>query len=109
MITSEVVSSLGYTSKIQSCDKAIGICIDGHEIRSAGVVNIQWHVVGGYHIVESWFQVVEGESLPWQIVLGAETCIKYHLLTVGVFGKVQVPHKKSKSKQHERVIPVSLY
>jgi hypothetical protein len=97
MVTPEVVSSLGYTSKVQICYKVIGICLNGHELRSTGTVSLKWHVIGSYKFVESRFHIVEGDSLPWQIVLGANTCNKYELFTVAAFGKRQIPQHKSES------------
>ena len=100
LITSDVVTALNCMDKIQSCNEVIGMCLHGDGLKSIGTIVLRWEGVGFYKIFETRFHVVEGDSLAWQIILGAETCAAHNLLTVGAFGgsKRQVFSKKDKSK-----------
>jgi len=73
---------------------------ESHEMFISTIV-LRWEGVGLYKIFESRFYVVQGDSLTWQIILGAKTCATHNLLTAGAFGgsKRQVFYKKEKSKE----------
>lgn len=101
LITSECVASMRLTDKLQRCEKIIGVCLDGHYLRSIGSINLQYHIAGTYRINSSYFYVVEGESLPWQMILGVESCLKYFLLAPGAFGTSRhILLKESKRKSY---------
>jgi hypothetical protein len=101
LITFDVIMTLGCIDKVQLCDEAVGVCLNGSMLRSIGTIVLRWEGVGLYKIFESRFYVVQGDSLTWQIILGAKTCATHNLLTAGAFGgsKRQVFYKKEKSKE----------
>jgi len=103
LITSDVVAALGYTDHVQQYNEVIGMCLNGYPLRSTGTIILQWEGSGFYKVFENEFHVVEGDSLPWQIVLGAETCSRNSLLLVGAFGgtKRQILPKKGKKDKSE--------
>jgi hypothetical protein len=102
LITSEVVAIVGCQNKVEACNEVIGMCLHGHPLRSTGTVVLQWEGVGFYKVFETRFHIIEGDCLPWQVILGANTCAKHGLLAVGVgaFGGSNIPvfPKKGKSK-----------
>jgi len=100
LITWDVVAALGYTDHVRLHNEVIGMCLNGYPLRSIGTIDLQWEGLGFYKVFETSFHVVEGYSLPWQIILGAETCSRNSLLLVGAFGgtKRQVLPKKGKSE-----------
>ncbi|KAE9371959.1 hypothetical protein N431DRAFT_339003 [Stipitochalara longipes BDJ] len=103
LITSEVVAALGCMDNVQPCNEVLGICLNGDVLKSTGTIELQWEGAGCYKILKSRFHVIEGNSLAWQIILGAETCASHSLLTVGAFGlsKHQVFPKKGKKHDPE--------
>jgi len=100
LITSNVITALGFMDRVQPCDEVLGICLNGSLLKSNSTTTLRWQGVGFYKIFETYFHVVEGDFLAWQIILGAETCATHSLLTVGGFGgsKHQVFQRKGKSK-----------
>jgi len=102
LISSEVIAIIGCQDQVHPEDKIIGICLHGHPLRSLGTVVLRWEGVGFYKVFETLFHVVEGNSLPWQVILGANTCAKHNLLTIGAaaFGGSCTPvfPKKEKSE-----------
>jgi hypothetical protein len=100
LITSDVVVALNCMDKVQTCNEVIGMCLHGDGLKSIGTIVLRWEGVGFYKIFETRFHVLEGDCLPWQIILGAETCAAHNLLTVGAFAgsKRQVFPRKNKSK-----------
>lgn len=105
LITSEVITALGFMDRVQPCDEVLGICLNGSLLKSNGTITLRWQGVGFYKIFETCFHIVEGDFLAWQIILGAETCATHSLLTVGAFGgsKHQVFQRKGKSKSKLRI------
>jgi hypothetical protein len=86
VISLQVVSDLLLWDKVQLCDKVIGVCLHGHELKSVGTIVLRWEGKGFYKIFETRFHVIQGDSLPWQVILGAATCAEHHLLTAGAYG-----------------------
>ncbi|PMD62035.1 uncharacterized protein K444DRAFT_718773 [Hyaloscypha bicolor E] len=111
LITFDVIITLGCIDKVQLCDEAVGVCLNGSMLRSIGTIVLRWEGVGLYKIFESRFYVVQGDSLAWQIILGAKTCATHNLLTAGAFGgsKRQVFYKKEKKDSAEDAARIEKY
>jgi hypothetical protein len=98
LISEEVVSGLNSWSEVEFDHKVIGTCLNGDDIHSIGTLVLRVDGEGLCKILDIKFYVVPGDSLPWQVVLGASTCAKHHLLKVGAYGGREVPSKECKGK-----------
>lgn len=86
LISFEVISNLGMTSRISNNKEAICTCLDGEQLFSIGTVKLHWKGKGFRKIFETTFHVIDGNVLPWQIILGAETIHEHGILKFAGFG-----------------------
>lgn len=100
LISGEVVSALNLWSEVEFRHEVIGTCLNGSDLRSIGTLMLRVNGRGFRKIFNTRFYVVAGESLSWQVVLGASTCANHHLLQAGAYGSRTVQPKKSKGKVH---------
>lgn len=100
LISEEVISALDLWSEVECRHEVIGTCLNGSDLVSVGTIVLRVNGLGLCKIFNTRFYVVAGESLSWQVVLGASTCANHHLLKVGAYGLRVVQPKKSKGEHH---------
>jgi hypothetical protein len=107
LITEECIVALGLSSKVERDDKVIGRCTCGRNISSTGTLVLQLNGDRLSKLLELEFFVVRGDSLPWELFIGAESCYTYHFLKPGIFGTVVAP-KMSEGTMYYRSIAYPL-
>jgi hypothetical protein len=96
LITAQAVSELRMLDEVQALDEVICICLNGQELRSIGSIVLQWRGKGFRKIFNTRFHVVEEDTLPWEVILGAKTIHEHSILKFCGFGARCILPKKSK-------------
>lgn len=101
LISEEVVSALNLWSEVEFCHEVIGTCLNGGDLRSIGTLMLRVDGRSFRKTFRTRFYVIAGESLSWQVVLGASTCAHHHLFKASAYGGSRaLQPKKSKGKVH---------
>jgi hypothetical protein len=96
LVSQDLINALDMWSKVNFRDEVIAVCTNGDNLNSLGSVVPR---LGGLRkMLELEFYIVGGGSLPWEMILSAETCTEHHLLNVGCFGAFMVIPKQSKGE-----------
>jgi len=86
LVSSQAIRKLGLMAMIKFDRRPICVCLNGQELISVGTVELQWKGKSFRSIFSTQFEVIEGEVLPWDIVLGAKTIEKHGILKFCGFG-----------------------
>ena len=95
LITMQAVSELKMLAELQALDDVICICLNGQELRSTGSIMLQWRGKGFRKIFNTRFYIVEGDTLPWEVILCAKTIHEHSILKFCGFGARCILPKKS--------------
>jgi hypothetical protein len=96
LIAWEVIDELDMVDDIVSKDEAICSCLNGEQLFSVGTVTLHWKGKGFRKVFKTTFNVIAGDVLPWQIILGAETIREHSILKFAGFGG-RPYHKKERT------------
>ncbi|KAL5331147.1 hypothetical protein ACEPPN_000676 [Leptodophora sp. 'Broadleaf-Isolate-01'] len=85
------------------------VCLNGGNLSSIGTITLRWKGKQFRKIFTTTFHVIDGDSLPWQVILGADTIIEHGILKFAGFGGRRIPilpkttkdEKKEKSKRKD--------
>ncbi|PVH73040.1 hypothetical protein DL98DRAFT_595411 [Cadophora sp. DSE1049] len=103
-ITVETLHDISMFNMMDRRHENIGICLNGSSLPSIGTITLRWKGKRFRKIFTTTFHVVDGVSIPWQVVLGAETIIEHDIVKFAGFGgkSVLVLPKKTKGKEDEK-------
>lgn len=94
LIAYQVVNGMHKVESIMFSEQPICICLNGENLVSTGTIILRWKGRGFRKIFETTFHVIEEDTLPWQVILGAETIRKESILKfVGFGGRTVLPKK----------------
>jgi hypothetical protein len=99
LITYQVVADILKAENIDRCAQPICICLNDETLVSMGTIKLCWKGRGFRKIFETTFHVIDGDSLPWQVILGAETIKKECILKFMGFGGRTILPKETKGIQ----------
>ncbi|KAK0109282.1 hypothetical protein ONS96_003102 [Cadophora gregata f. sp. sojae] len=88
----------------------IGICLNGSPLPSIGTVTLRWKGKRFRKIFTTTFHVIDGESIPWQVILGSQTIIEHGIVKFAGFGgksiialrKETKDEKKGRESRHDK-------
>ncbi|KAG9228432.1 hypothetical protein BJ875DRAFT_477476 [Amylocarpus encephaloides] len=86
LITLDVVRRLHLSDKVIIHSEPIFTCLNGEQFISTGAIVLRWKGKCFRKIFTTVFHVVNGDSLPWEIILGAETIREHSILKFAGFG-----------------------
>lgn len=96
LITYEAVKEhLEMNDCIVPSEELVCLCLNGQELRSKGIITLRWKGEGFRKIFRTTFHVIEGEFLPFQMLLGAKALHEHRILKFAGFGGRAVHPKKS--------------
>ncbi|KAG4439976.1 hypothetical protein IFR05_004550 [Cadophora sp. M221] len=86
------------------------VCLNGGNLSSIGTITLHWKGKQFRKIFTTTFHVIDGDSLPWQVILGANTIVEHGILKFAGFGGRRIPvlpkktkeEKKERSKRHDK-------
>ena len=97
LITLQAVRKLHMSENIITHDEPICTCLNGEQLISMGTLVLRWKVKGFRKIFTTVFHVIDGDSLLWDVILGAEAIRKHGILKIAGFGgAIPVLPKKTK-------------
>ena len=91
LIGPHVIEALGISTPPEQNAAVIGVCLNGQELRSGGNITLKWRAKGFRKVFTTRFEIVAGQDLPWDIILGAKTIREHNILRFGGFGLHVVP------------------
>ena len=91
LIGPRVIEALGIPIPSDQNPAVIGVCLNGEELRSSGNIMLKWRAKGFRKVFTTRFEIVAGQDLPWDIILGAKTIREHNILKFGGFGLHAVP------------------
>jgi hypothetical protein len=80
---------------VQALDEVICVCLNGQELRSTGSIVLQWRGKSFRKIFNTRFHIVDEETLPWEVILGAKAIREHSILRFCGFGGRCILPKKS--------------
>lgn len=80
-----------------------GICLNGSSLSSIGTITLRWKGKRFRKIFTTTFHVIDGESIPWQIVLGSQTIIEHGIVKFAGFGGKNIIALPKKTKGEARM------
>ncbi|KAE8450288.1 hypothetical protein EG329_006716 [Mollisiaceae sp. DMI_Dod_QoI] len=86
LITLQAVHKLNMSDNIIIRDESICTCLNGDELMSVGTIVLRWKGKRFRKIFTTVFHVINGNSLPWDVILGAETIHEHSILKFAGFG-----------------------
>jgi hypothetical protein len=99
LITYEAVKEhLELTNSMIPSHELICLCLNGQELRSKGDIVLRWKGEGFRKVFMTTFHVVDGEFLPYQMLLGAKTIREHGILKFAGFSGRAIHPKKSISE-----------
>ncbi|KAG9236256.1 hypothetical protein BJ875DRAFT_235601 [Amylocarpus encephaloides] len=98
LVTREAVEKrLKLGGSVVPVDEIICYLLDGQPLRSTGTLDLVWK---GYRkTFRTLFHVVDGDDLPYQILVGAKAIHRERILKFGGFMGRNIPPKKSKEEK----------
>lgn len=91
LITLEAVNKLAMSQKIAIDNQSICTCLNGEQLISMGTLVLCWKGKSFRKIFTTLFYVIDGDVLPWDIILGAETIYEHGILKFAGFGGAILP------------------
>ncbi|KAH7420116.1 hypothetical protein BKA64DRAFT_652413 [Cadophora sp. MPI-SDFR-AT-0126] len=85
-ITLQTLRNIHMFSKMERYHEDVGICLNGSSLASIGTITLLWKGKQFRKIFTTKFHVIDGESIPWQIILGSETIIEHGIVKFAGFG-----------------------
>ncbi|TVY20320.1 hypothetical protein LARI1_G002094 [Lachnellula arida] len=96
LITYEAVKEhLELDDSVIPSEELVCLCLNGQELRSKGIITLRWKGEGFRKVFKTTFHVIEGEFLPFQMLLGAQAIHEHGILKFAGFGGRAVHPKKS--------------
>ncbi|KAH8648059.1 hypothetical protein BGZ60DRAFT_535191 [Tricladium varicosporioides] len=100
LITYEALEDhLNLINSMIPSDEVICLCLNGQELRSKGIIVLRWRGEGFRKVFKTTFHVIDGEFLPYQMLLGAKTIHKNGILKFAGFVGHAIHPKKSKKEK----------
>ncbi|CAG8950944.1 hypothetical protein HYFRA_00006341 [Hymenoscyphus fraxineus] len=97
LITWDAVSALQLMNGINPRTADIAICLNGEPLSSIGTLVLRWKGKSFRKIFTTTFQVIDGVSLPWDLILGAQEIEEHGILRfAGFAGSKHILRKEKK-------------
>ena len=97
LITLQAVHKLHMSDNVIIHNESICTCLNGELLISIGTVVLRWKGKRFRKIFTTVFHVINGDTLPWDTILGAETIYEHRILKFAGFGgTTHVLPKKTK-------------
>ncbi|KAH8592646.1 hypothetical protein B0O99DRAFT_597082 [Bisporella sp. PMI_857] len=102
LITLQTVHRLHMSDKVIIYSEPICTCLNGEQLISMGTLVLRWKGKRFRKIFTTVFHVINGDSLPWEVILGAETIHEHSILKFAGFGGASpiLPKKTKDEKVH---------
>ncbi|KAL5322064.1 hypothetical protein ACEPPN_010033 [Leptodophora sp. 'Broadleaf-Isolate-01'] len=80
------------------------VCLNGGNLSSIGTITLRWKGKQFRKIFTTTFHVIDGDgdSLPWQVILGADTIVEHGILKFAGFGGRRIPILPKKTKEEKK-------
>lgn len=102
-ITVETLHDIAMFNSMDRRHENNGICLNGSSLSSIGTITLRWKGKRFRKIFTTTFHVIDGESIPWQIVLGSQTIIEHGIVKFAGFGGKNIIALPKKMKGEERM------
>ncbi|KUJ20685.1 uncharacterized protein LY89DRAFT_666334 [Mollisia scopiformis] len=100
LITLQAVHKLHLFDNTTIHNESICTCLNGEQLMSMGTLILRWKGKRFRKIFTTIFHVINGDSLPWDVILGAEAIREYSILKFAGFGGARpILPKKSREKK----------
>jgi hypothetical protein len=86
LITLQAVHRLHMSDNVIIHNESICTCLNGELLISMGTVILRWKGKRFRKIFTTAFHVIDGDTLPWDTILGAETIHEHGILKFAGFG-----------------------
>jgi hypothetical protein len=86
LITLQAVYRLHMSDNMTIHNESICTCLNGEQLISMGTLVLRWKGKRFRKIFTTLFHVINGDSLPWDVILGAETIDEHCILKFAGFG-----------------------
>jgi hypothetical protein len=86
LITLQAVYRLHMSDNMTIHNEPLCTCLNGEELISMGTLVLRWKGKRFRKIFTTLFHVINGDSLPWDVILGAETIDEHCILKFAGFG-----------------------
>ena len=86
LITLQAVCRLRMFDNMTINDESICTCLNGEQLISMATLILRWKGKCFRKIFTTLFHVIDGDSLPWDVILGAETIREHGILKFAGFG-----------------------
>ncbi|KAH8651867.1 hypothetical protein BGZ60DRAFT_420408 [Tricladium varicosporioides] len=86
LITLQAVHRLHMSDEVTGDSEPICTCLNGEQLISMGTITLRWKGKCFRKIFTTVFHVINGDSLPWDVILGAETIHEHSILKFAGFG-----------------------
>ncbi|KAH8593913.1 hypothetical protein B0O99DRAFT_688343 [Bisporella sp. PMI_857] len=102
LITLQTIHKLHMSDQVDICCEPICTCLNGEQLISMGTLVLRWKGKRFRKIFTTVFHVIDGNSLAWEVILGAETINEHSILKFAGFGGASpiLPKKKKEEKAH---------
>lgn len=100
LITWDAVNTLQLQNEIDSQTANIATCLNGEPLTSIGTLVLRWKGKSFRKIFTTTFHIIDGVTLPWDVILGAETIREHGILKfAGFAGSKHILSKEKKGEQ----------
>ncbi len=86
LISRELVDRYELWDYNSSDEQLIGTCLNGNDLLSMRTVELRWKGKRFRKIFHTTFHVVDGDTLPWEVLLGGKTIQEHGILKFAGFG-----------------------
>ncbi len=88
LIAKHIVEELLMSDFVKSYEdrEAICTCLNGEDLQSIGTVMLRWKGKQFRKVFTTTFHVIDGDKLPWDVILGGETINEHGILRFAGFG-----------------------
>lgn len=99
LITWDAVNTLQLADEIISQTVNISTCLNGEPLSSIGTLVLRWKGKSFRKIFTTTFHIIDGVSLPWDVILGAKTIQEHGILKfAGFAGSKHILPKDNKGE-----------
>ncbi|KAH7350640.1 hypothetical protein BKA65DRAFT_549643 [Rhexocercosporidium sp. MPI-PUGE-AT-0058] len=77
------------------------VCLNGGNLSSIGTITLRWKGKRFRKIFTTTFHIIDGDSLPWDVILGADTIVEHGILKFAGFGSRRIPVLPKKTKDEK--------
>ncbi|KAE9365189.1 hypothetical protein N431DRAFT_518271 [Stipitochalara longipes BDJ] len=100
LITLQAVHRLHMFHELIVYNEPICTCLNGEQLTSMGTLVLRWKGKRFRKIFTTVFHVIDGDCLPWDVILGAETIQEHGILKFAGFGGAILPKRTKEQKAY---------